>query len=243
MATAIKDKVLLIEDDLGICQFVHTVLTANSYDVILAHSVAEARPLIASHCPELILLDLGLPDTDGMALIRSVREWSAIPIIVVSARTEEQDKIAALDLGADDYITKPFGTGELLARMRTALRHTRLRMPSSDEAQTGVFCTGGLVINYDRHQVTVEGQLVHLTQNEYKIVALLGQYAGQVQTYKNIIKALWGPSAGNDNQILRVNMANIRRKIEKNPADPRYIRTEIGIGYRMADETIDCDIS
>ena len=170
---------------------------------------------------------------DGLQLIRSIREWSRVPIIVVSARTHERDKVTALDLGADDYVTKPFGPSELLARIRTALRHVRSRAADERVAQTGVFRAGGLVIDYDKRRVFVDEQDVHLTQNEYKLVSLLGKYAGRVLTYDYIIRELWGPNAKGNNQILRVNMANIRRKIEKNPAEPAYIFTEVGVGYRM----------
>ena len=148
--------------------------------------------MIASHCPDMIVLDLGLPDMDGMEVLKSVRKWSNLPVVVVSARNHEHDKVEALDYGADDYLVKPFGTSELLARIRTAIRH-----------------------------------------NEYKIVALLGKYAGKVLTYDFIIRELWGPKAKTDNQILRVNMANIRRKIEPTPGNPQYIFTEVGVGYRM----------
>ena len=141
----------------------------------------------------------------------------------------------ALDAGADDYIVKPFGTSELLARIRTAIRHTRTHLPNGEIAQSGQFRAKGLVIDYDKHQALINGENAHLTQNEYKLVSLLGKYAGRVLTYDFIIRQLWGPKAKNDNQILRVNMANIRRKIEKNPAQPEYIFTEIGVGYRMVD--------
>ena len=156
-----------------------------------------------------------------------------MPIIVISARSEDSDKIDALDAGADDYLTKPFGAAELLARIRTAIRHTRTQLPSSMIASSGKFCTGELVIDYDKHCVFLRGENARLTQGEYRIVALLGKYAGRVLTYDFMIRELWGPKAKSDNQILRVNMANIRRKIEDNPADPRYIVTEMGVGYRM----------
>ena len=186
-----------------------------------------------SHCPDLIILDLGLPDMDGVELIGAVRSWSQTPIVVVSARTQEGDKVQALDLGADDYITKPFGTSELLARVRTALRHSQSR--ASCEGQTGLFTAGGLQIDYDKRRVSVDGGAVHLTQTEYNIVALLSAHAGRVLTYDFLMKEIWGPCLTGSNQILRVNMANIRRKLEKNPAEPRYIFTETGVGYRMAD--------
>ena len=230
-----KDKILVIEDEAGIRNMIAAVLTANDYDPILSVSGADGMSMLTSHCPDLLLLDLGLPDMDGMEIIRSVREWSTLPIVVLSARNHERDKVAALDAGADDYLTKPFGAAELLARIRTAIRHTRTQLPSSMIASSGKFCTGELVIDYDKHCVFLRGENARLTQGEYRIVALLGKYAGRVLTYDFMIRELWGPKAKSDNQILRVNMANIRRKIEDNPADPRYIVTEMGVGYRMVE--------
>ena len=232
---AIKYRILLVEDEHAIEIFVSSVLTANGYDVLTARTGRDAYSLITSHCPDAVILDLGLPDMDGVELIRMVREWSQTPIIVVSARSHERDKVEALDLGADDYITKPFGTSELLARIRMALRHARTRGANAEVIQTGKYVVGDITIDYDKRIVTVNGENAHLTQNEYKIVSLLGKYAGKVLTYDFILKELWGPAASGDNKILRVNMANIRRKIEPNPAEPRYILTEIGVGYRMAD--------
>ena len=231
----LKDKVLIIEDEQNISNFISTVLTANDFDVLVANNGAQALSVITSHCPDLIILDLGLPDMDGGNILREVRSWSNLPIIVVSARTHEHDKVAALDMGADDYIEKPFGTSELLARIRTAIRHTRTPLENSSIARSGKFSVRGLMIDYDKHRVFVGGDDVHLTLNEFKIVALLGKHAGKVLTYDFLIREIWGPKAKADNQILRVNMANIRRKIEKNPADPQYIFTEIGVGYRMLD--------
>ena len=231
----LKDKVLIIEDEQNISNFISTVLTANDFDVLVAKNGAQALSVITSHCPDLIILDLGLPDMDGGNILREVRSWSNLPIIVVSARTHEHDKVAALDMGADDYIEKPFGTSELLARIRTAIRHTRTPLENSSIARSGKFIVRGLMIDYDKHRVFVDGDDVHLTLNEFKIVALLGKHAGKVLTYDFLIREIWGPKAKADNQILRVNMANIRRKIEKNPADPQYIFTEIGVGYRMLD--------
>ena len=198
-------------------------------------SSVEVAYRVTSQCPDVVILDLGLPDMDGMKILQGVREWSAMPVIVVSARTHERDKVEALDLGADDYITKPFGTSELLARIRTAIRHTRSGIPNQPGGQTGVFKSGGLTIDYDKHRVFIDGVDAGLTQNEYKIVSLLGKYAGKVMTYDYIIKEIWGPNMKNDNRILRVNMANIRRKIEKNPAEPQYIFTEVGVGYRIVE--------
>ena len=231
----LKDKVLIIEDEQNISNFISTVLTANDFDVLVANNGAQALSVITSHCPDLIILDLGLPDMDGGNILREVRSWSNLPIIVVSARTHEHDKVAALDMGADDYIEKPFGTSELLARIRTAIRHTRTPLENSSIARSGKFIVRGLMIDYGKHRVFVDGDDVHLTLNEFKIVALLGKHAGKVLTYDFLIREIWGPKAKADNQILRVNMANIRRKIEKNPADPQYIFTEIGVGYRMLD--------
>ena len=229
----IKDKVLIVEDERSISNFISMVLTANGYDTIIVRSGEEELAMISSHCPDLILLDLGLPDMDGMEVLRSVRKWSNLPVVVVSARQHEQDKVDALDSGADDYLVKPFGTSELLARIRTAIRHTRTTLPDGQIAQSGKFISGDLTIDYDKHQVLLGGENAKLTVNEYKIVALLGKYAGKVLTYDFIIRELWGPKARTDNQILRVNMANIRRKIEKNPGQPEYIFTEVGVGYRM----------
>ena len=229
----IKDKVLIVEDERSISNFISMVLTANGYDTIIVRSGEEELAMISSHCPDLILLDLGLPDMDGMEVLRSVRKWSNLPVVVVSARQHEQDKVDALDSGADDYLVKPFGTSELLARIRAAIRHTRTTLPDGQIAQSGKFISGDLTIDYDKHQVLLGGENAKLTVNEYKIVALLGKYAGKVLTYDFIIRELWGPKARTDNQILRVNMANIRRKIEKNPGQPEYIFTEVGVGYRM----------
>ncbi len=229
----IRDKILVVEDEKSISGFIKAILTTNGFDVIVAHTGAEAFSMISSHCPDLVVLDLGLPDIDGMGIIEAVRDWTQIPIIVVSARSYERDKVEALEKGADDYITKPFSAGELLARVRVAIRHTRAGMGNSALVSSGKFISGELTIDYDKHQVLIAGENAHLTQNEYKIVALLGKCAGKVLTYDFIMKELWGPQSKGSNQILRVNMANIRRKIEKNPAEPKYIFTEVGVGYRM----------
>lgn len=229
-------KVLIVEDEKSILKLLRTILTANQYDVIEAATGTEALSLINSHCPDLILLDLGLPDMDGNSLLHAVRKWSSTPIIVISARTHELDKVEALDLGADDYITKPFGTSELLARIRMALRHTQTMSQNEQIARTGCFRSGGLTIDYNKYRVYVDGVDAQLTQGEYRIVALLGKHAGRVLTYDFLMKQLWGPNSSGDNKILRVNMANIRRKIEKKPSQPKYIFTETGVGYCMAEE-------
>ena len=231
----IREKILVIEDEKSIAHFISTILTANGYDAMRASSGAEAMSMISSHCPDLVILDLGLPDMDGLDILRQIRSWSTLPVVVVSARSHEQDKVSALDLGADDYLTKPFGTDELLARVRTAIRHARATVLTAEGMQTGQFRAGDLLIDYDKHRVYVGDRDVNLTQNEYKIVSLLGKYAGKVLTYDFIIKEIWGPNMQNDNRILRVNMANIRRKMENNPAQPQYIFTEVGVGYRIVD--------
>ena len=231
----IRDKIIIVEDDPGISKYLQAALRSHEYDTLLAPDGKTALEMIASHCPDLLLLDLGLPDMDGSEIIRSVRSWSRMPIIIISARSAEIDKASALDMGADDYLTKPFGTVELLARIRTALRHTRTDGTSDGLAMTGEYHVGELCIDYNKHRVFLAGEDTHLTPNEYKIVALLGRHAGQVLTYKSMMKELWGPGVGGDNKLLRVHMANIRRKIEPNPVEPQYIFTEVGVGYRMAD--------
>ena len=224
---------MIVEDEKSIAGFIKATLSSNGYDAMVVQTGSEALSMISSHCPDLVVLDLGLPDMDGMNIIREVRSWTHLPIIVVSARGNEQDKVSALELGADDYITKPFGAAELLARIRVALRHTRnSTTPLSDG---GSFTAGDLTVDYDKHQVLISGVNAKLTQNEFRIVALLARYAGKVLTHDFIMKELWGPQTGGGNQILRVNMANIRRKIEANPAEPKYIFTEVGVGYRMVE--------
>lgn len=230
-----KLSILLVEDEKNICDFISTSLSAQDYRISTAHTGKEALPIITSQCPDLILLDLGLPDMDGIEIIRQVRTWSSVPIIVLSARTQEQEKVRALDLGADDYLTKPIGTSELLARIRTALRHSN-RLNTDSPLYKRPFHAKGLTIDFEKHLVSVDGKDVHLTQIEFKIISLLAQNSGRVMTYDTIISNIWGPYADDDNSILRVNMAHIRRKLEQNPAEPQYVFTEIGIGYRMIED-------
>lgn len=231
-----KERILIVEDEKNILRFIKNIIESNGYDPIVAKTGEEAYSMIGSHRPDLVLLDLGLPDMDGVNIIKNVRSWTRMPIIVVSARSSERDKVEALDLGADDYITKPFSANELTARVRVALRHAQTELMTGDITSEGKFTVGNLTVDYDKHLVVVEGKEIHLTNNEFKIVSLLSKRAGKVLTYDFILKEIWGQQSSDTNQILRVNMANIRRKIEKNPADPKYIFTEVGVGYRMMDE-------
>ncbi|MBP1754903.1 MAG: DNA-binding response regulator KdpE [Firmicutes bacterium] len=226
--------ILLVEDELAISNFISTILVHNEYSVIKAESGREALRLTTLNNPDLILLDLGLPDMDGIQVLKDIREWSNVPIIIVSARGHEREKVEALDLGADDYITKPFGTSELLARIRTAVRHSH-KIMEENHPETDRIVIGGLSIDYDKRIVKLEDKEIHLTPIEYKIMTLLSRNVGKVLTHDFIMKEIWGPYV-NENQTLRVNMANIRRKIEINPAEPKYIVTEVGVGYRMVDE-------
>jgi two-component system KDP operon response regulator KdpE len=226
-----KQSILVIEDEKNIGSYIETILTGKDYKVLRAGNGMTGLSVFASHHPDVILLDLGLPDIDGMEVLKRIREVSDIPVIVISARTQEQEKVNALDKGADDYLTKPFGSEELMARIRTALRHHN--RANASQQQSAVYSRDGLEIDFERRSVILEGQPIHLTQIEYKLVSLLAQNAGKVLTYDYILKEIWGPFADTDNQILRVNMANIRRKLETNPAEPHYIYTEIGVGYRM----------
>lgn len=231
-----KISIILIEDEQNICNFIATALKTSDYKLSVAHTGNDGLSLITSQCPDIILLDLGLPDIDGMEIIKSVRTWSSIPIIVISARTQEHEKVLALDAGADDYITKPFGTSELLARIRTSIRHSN-RMTIGHPLNTRPYRSHGLVLDFEKRLVTLNGKEIHFTQIEFKLLSLLAKNSGRVLTYSYIIGEIWGPYADDsNNQILRVNMANIRRKIEENPAEPKYVFTEIGIGYRMLED-------
>ena len=229
-----KYRILFIEDENTIRSFVKTVLETNDYQVLTATTCEQGCMMFASHVPDLVILDLGLPDRDGLEFIREVRKKSAVPILVLSARSLEEDKVSALDLGANDYVTKPFGTAELLARVRAALRSRRL---ANDISGTpgGKFCLHDLVIDYDRRLVTVAGNEVKLTQTEYNILAYLSEHTGKVLTYSVIIGSIWGRIDEGSVKKLQVNMANIRKKLGEKPGDNRYIRNELGVGYRMQD--------
>ncbi|MDD5936670.1 MAG: response regulator transcription factor [Clostridiales bacterium] len=231
-----KYTVLIIEDEQHILDLINGILISHDYKTIQAKTGKQGISLISSMCPDLILLDLGLPDMDGLSIISEVRKWTSNPIIVVTARTNEEEKVNALDLGADDYITKPFGTQELLARIRTSLRHSN-RLNTDSQLYSRPYRCDGLVIDFKRRSVTINDKDVHLTPIEYKILAYLAQNSGRVVTHASLMTHIWGPFSETDNnKILRVNMVNIRRKIEQNPADPKYIFTEVGVGYRIKED-------
>ena len=231
-----KSKILVIEDDPAITNLIRTTLDTQDYQYHTARTGSAGLMDAVAYNADVIILDLGLPDIDGMEVLREIRSWSVTPIIIISARNLESEKVNALDAGADDYITKPFGNQELLARIRTALCHHRQPI----EADTGVpmYRAGQLRINFEKRRVFVGETEIRLTQIEYKLVSLLAENSGKVITYEFIIKNIWGPYADTNNRILRVNMANIRRKIEENPAVPKYIFTEVGVGYRMLDSEL-----
>ena len=226
-----KYKILVIEDEANIRTFMETVLESNNYQMICAGSCGMGKTMFLSHTPDLVILDLGLPDEDGLMFLKFVRQDSSVPIIILSARTAEQDKVTALDMGANDYITKPFGTAELLARVRAALRNSRLSTQTDSMGQH--FTLDDLEINYEQRCVTLAGENICLTQTEYNILAYLSEHAGKVLTYTAIIKSVWGYQDTGSTKRLQVNMANIRKKLGIKPGDNRYIVNELGVGYRM----------
>lgn len=228
--------ILIIEDEEAIVNVLASILIANEYIPVVAKNGEQALMMLRSFAPDVVLLDLGLPDMDGLQVLKKLKETHNCPVLVVSARDKEWEKVEALDQGADDYITKPFGNSELLARIRVAMRNRT----DSEERTTSnkrVYCCGKLRIDLEKHVVTLNNERVHLTKNELRIMELLSQSPGRVLTYDHLIKNIWGADMPENNRILRVNMANIRRKLEENPADPKYIITEIGVGYRLADES------
>lgn len=225
--------ILIIEDDDVIAEFMGAVLAKEKHTIHLANSALEGLSTFRMWSIDLILLDLGLPDQDGIEVLKKIRETSSVPIIIISARDHENNKVEALDLGADDYITKPFGTPELLARIRTALRHAVSNAGS--QAEIKKIINGELCIDIEHHTVSKQGKEIHLTPNEYKIIQVLGENIGKVLTHTYISQKVWGPYS-NESQTLRVNMSNIRKKIEDNPVEPEFILTEIGIGYRMLEK-------
>jgi two-component system KDP operon response regulator KdpE len=221
--------VLVVEDEPQMRRFLRASLTSHGFRLVEAGTANEAMALATSQNPEVILLDLGLPDDDGIALTRRLREWSSVPIIVVSARGREADKVEALDAGSDDYLTKPFGVNELLARIRAALR----RANQSATAPGPVIEIGALRIDLARREVTLAGSALHLTPNEYRILALLARNPGKVLTHRQILKEVWGPAHTGETHYLRVYMAQLRRKLERDPAAPQHLITEAGMGYRL----------
>lgn len=230
-----KYKILVVEDDRNIANFIQTILETNGYQVLTAERCTQGLMVFSSHLPDLVVLDLGLPDVDGLDFIRQVRSMTTVPIIVLSARSTEADKVSALDLGANDYITKPFGTAELVARIRAALRTSRLGLQMTD-FPGGNYRLKDLEIDFDRRQVTVGDNTVHLTQTEYNILALLARHTGKVLTYSTIIREIWGGMDDGSVKKLQVNVANIRKKLGCAPGDNRYFINELGVGYRMLDE-------
>ena len=230
-----KHKILIIEDEINICNVVKAVLETNDYHVLMAQTGENGKTLFFSHHPDLVILDLGLPDLDGCDFIQLVREQSDIPIIVLSARTNESDKVNALDLGANDYITKPFGTNELLARVRATLRTSRHHGVGDRQIKKKAHIKN-MVIEYDARKVMIDEHEIKLTQTEYNIIELLSVHAGRVLTYTEIIKKIWGYSDSGSIKKLQVNMANIRKKLGEQPGEYLYILNELGVGYRMNEE-------
>ncbi len=224
--------VLLVEDEPQMRKFLRASLASNGFRIVEAATAAEGLSLATSHNPELIVLDLGLPDLDGIELTRRLREWTRTPILVVSARGREANKVEALDAGAADYLTKPFGVNELLARLRVALRHAAV----SAEAPGPVVAIGALRLDLARREVHVDGAEVHLTPIEYRLLALLARHAGKVLTHSHLLREVWGPGHGAETHYLRVYMAQLRRKLERDPARPRLLKTEPGVGYRLRDD-------
>lgn len=226
--------VLVVEDEPQMRKFIRASLTSRGYKVLEAERAGEAVRMLTSHNPEIVLLDLGLPDGDGIDLMRQLREWSRVPIIVLSARGREDDKVSALDAGADDYLTKPFGVNELLARMRVALRHAQNR-GAEPEAQVVEF--GELKIDLVRREVFRDACELHLTPIEYKLLVLLAQNAGKVLTHRHILREVWGPAYATQTHSVRVHMAELRKKVERDPSRPKLLVTEPGVGYRLRDNS------
>ena len=220
-------RVLVVDDERAIRRYLHAALNAHGYIIYEAVSGQDALSSAAAEHPDLIILDLGLPDIDGVEVTRQIREWSQVPIIILSVREQEKDKVAALDAGADDYLTKPFSTGELMARIRVALRRSTQTNPEP------VFTTGELEVNLSRRRVTVEDQEISLTPTEYDLLRVLVKHPGRVLTHRQLLQKVWGNAYESEAHLLRVNMSNLRRKIEPDPTRPRFIITEPGVGYRL----------
>ena len=227
-----KAQILVVEDDNAVAKLMAATMESQDYQYRIAATGASAIMEALSYKPEVMILDLGLPDTDGIEVIKKIRAWSNMPIIVVSARSEDADKVSALDAGADDYLTKPFSVDELLARLRVALRRVRYDRPRLSE-ESSVYENGGLRIDYAAGCVYLDGSEIHLTPIEYKLLVLLAKNTGKVLTHNYILREVWGNPTASDMQSLRVYMATLRKKLEKNTSEPKYIQTHIGIGYRM----------
>ncbi|MDD5642007.1 MAG: response regulator [Syntrophales bacterium] len=225
--------ILLIEDDPHIRRFLRASLVTQGYDLLEAGTGKEGLALAASRVPDVVLLDLGLPDMEGIEVIKQLRTWSGVPIIILSARGQERDKVANLDAGADDYLTKPFGVGELLARMRVALRRT---VPAEDGKQETSFSLGNIKVDFEKRLVFRGQEEVHLTPIEYKLFSVLLKYRGKVVTHRQLLKEVWGPTSVEENSYLRIFILNLRRKLEDDPTRPQYLLTEPGVGYRLRDE-------
>jgi two-component system KDP operon response regulator KdpE len=225
--------ILLIEDDPQIRRFLRASLITQGYELIEAGTGREGLALAAARVPEVVLLDLGLPDMEGMEVIKQLRSWSGVPIIILSARGQERDKVANLDAGADDYLTKPFGVGELLARIRVALRKS---LPVEESQQTPLFSLGAIKVDFERRIVWRGQDEIHLTPIEYKLLAVLLKHRGKVVTHRQLLKEVWGPSYVEQNAYLRIFILNLRRKLEDNPTRPQYLLTEPGVGYRLKDD-------
>ena len=225
--------ILLIEDDPQIRRFLRASLVTQGYDLIEAGTGREGLALAAARVPEVVLLDLGLPDMEGLEVIKQLRSWSNVPIIILSARGQERDKVANLDAGADDYLTKPFGVGELLARIRVALRKV---MPAEEDKQEVPYSLGDIKVDFERRLVFRGQEEVHLTPIEYKLLSVLLKHRGKVVTHRQLLKEVWGPSYVEQNPYLRIFILNLRRKLEDDPTRPHYLLTEPGVGYRLRDE-------
>jgi two-component system KDP operon response regulator KdpE len=226
------DTVVVVEDELPMRRFLRSALVAHGFRVVEAGTIAEAERAAVDARPDAIVLDLGLPDGDGLELLKRLREWSTAPVIVLSARDRENDKVIALDAGADDYLTKPFGTSELLARIRVALRHARAQPATEDPT----IIVGPISIDRARHQVQLAGAAIHLTPIEFRLLLLLARHAGKVLTHRQLLHDVWGPRSAQQTHYLRVHMAALRKKLEVDPARPRWLTTEPGVGYRLRDE-------
>ena len=229
-----RSTILVIEDEPALKKFLRLSLESQNYKVMEAATGEEGLRQAALEQPDIIILDLGLPDIDGLEVTRRLREWTAIPIIVVSARGKEQDKVVALDAGADDYVTKPFGVGELLARLRVAERH---RAAADQDTGEPVFEVGDLRVDLARREVTSGGKSVHLTPNEFRLLSVLVKHRGKVMTHRQLLREVWGPDATEESHYLRVYMNQLRQKLEADPARPRHLLTEPGVGYRLVSDS------